>query len=422
MRLLQVSLRSLLLYALILVIISIPVSFYVIREIIQGEVDASLKVDREEFVQHLKNFEYLTDLEVDLQVLDQLTHDVKITPGTKTGPSEYFQTVYSFSNLTNEEEPFRELTSKIVVKGNPYVLSLRRSLGASEKLSWAIVQVQAALIVLLVGGLIFINKSLSQRLWKPFYNTLAKLKAYEVDKVPSFEYESTNIAEFDDLNTAIQQLTSKNTLLFQQQKEFIENASHELQTPIAVFQSKLDILMQQPGLTETQARLISELESTAQRMARLNRNIVLLSKIDNRQFSDIAPVSLDVLIENQIDQMAPLMSIRGLTIDYNLEPTVINANHALLEILVQNLLTNAKRHNVKGGRIDVVLKNKELIISNPGSPLQNPSRIFDRFSKESNFSQSLGLGLAIVKRICAVSKYDIHYGYEEGFHKFLIKF
>ncbi len=422
MRLLQVSLRSLLLYALILVIISIPVSFYVIREIIQVEVDASLQVDREEFVQHLKNFEYLTDLEVDLQVLDQLTHDVNIKPGTQPGPAEYFQTVYSFDNLTKQEEPFRELTSKILVKGNPYVLSLRRSLGASEKLSWAIVEVQAALIVLLVGGLIFINKSLSQRLWKPFYNTLGKLKTYEVDKIRSFEYESTTIAEFDDLNAAIQQLTSKNSLLFQQQKEFIENASHELQTPIAVFQSKLDILMQQPGLTETQARLIGELESTAQRMAKLNRNIVLLSKIDNKQFSDITPVSLDVLIQNQIDQITPLINIRNLAVSCDLEPTVINANNALLEILIHNLLTNAKRHNIKGGRIDVVLKNKELTISNPGSPLQNPSKIFDRFSKESNLSQSLGLGLAIVKRICTISSYGLHYSYEGGFHKFLIKF
>lgn len=254
MRLLQVSLRSLLLYSLVLVVISIPVSLFSIREILNEEVDESLTLNSEQFLEHIKNFEYLDDLETDLHVLDQLSYNIHIKPTTQTISKNSFETVMHYDSIEHEERPFRQLSSNVIVKGKPYLLTISMSLVDNDDLIIAIGIVQIILIVLLTGGLLFINRSLSKKLWTPFYKTISRLKAYELDKNEAFEVDKTNIIEFDDLNKAIGNLTERNRKVFLQQKEFIENASHELQTPLAIFQSKLDILMQSSALSESSAR------------------------------------------------------------------------------------------------------------------------------------------------------------------------
>ena len=281
MRLLQVSLRSLLLYSLILVLISIPVSFFSIRAILNEEVDETLALHSDQFVKHIKSYEYLEDLEMDLKIWDQLSYDITIKPSDDVTAVKHYQTISQYDSIEQELHPFRLLTSTLDIKGKPYLLTIRMSLVDNDELVMALGIVQAVLIVLLAIGLLFLNRSLSRKLWKPFYNTLNQLKAYELDKNESIKPEKTNIIEFDDLNKTVIHLTDRNRKIYRQQKEFIENASHELQTPLAIFQSKLDNLMQNPSLTESEASTILELEETAQRMVRLNKNLLLLSKIDN---------------------------------------------------------------------------------------------------------------------------------------------
>ena len=133
---------------------------------------------------------------------------------------------------------------------------------------------------------------MSRKLWKPFYDTLTQLKAYELDKSEPINPQNTNIVEFDDLNKTIGHLITRNRKIFLQQKEFIENASHEMQTPLAIFQSKLDNFMQNPRLTEKEAMEILEMEQSVNRMSRLNKNLLLLSKIDNDQFADVEEIEL----------------------------------------------------------------------------------------------------------------------------------
>lgn len=423
MRLLQVSLRSLLLYSLVLVVISIPVSLFSIQEILNEEVDESLTLNSQQFVEHIKSFEYLDDLETDLHVLDQLSYNIHVKPTTLPPSKKSFATVVLYDSTEHEERPFRQLSSGIIVKGKTYLLTISMSLVDNNDLIVAIGIVQILLIVLLTGGLLLINRSLSKKLWKPFYKTISQLKAYELDKNEAFEFEKTNIIEFDDLNKTIGNLTERNRRIFLQQKEFIENASHELQTPLAIFQSKLDVLMQSATLTESSAETISELEATAQRMSRLNKNLLLLSKIDNEQFIEKEEVDLLTIVLDSLTKLQEIADMRDLSIVTVLVPRHILANKTLIEVLVTNLLNNAVRHTPAGGTIHVILDDKKFEIANSGKPFAlQTNKIFERFRKDTSNTESTGLGLAIVKKICDLCSYDLNYTYRADRHIFTVTF
>lgn len=423
MRLLHVSLRSLLLYALLLVVISIPVSLYSIQQILNEEVDETLSLHADQFLTHIKRFEDLEDLETDLHVLDQLSYDIHVKPAPELNTSKEFETLIVYDSVEREQRPFRQLSSGIIIKGKPYRLSITLSLVDNQDLIFAIGMVQAVLIILLTAGLVLINRSLSKRLWKPFYRTLNQLKAYQLDKNQSLEIEKTNIIEFDDLNKTVGSLMDRNRAVFLQQREFIENASHELQTPLAIFQSKLDVLMQQPALSESYAETISELEATAQRMSRLNKSLLLLSKIENEQFTDMESVDFDSLIREHLKNIAGAAEAKEIHIVTGLSPLRFMANKTLVEVLITNLLHNAVRHTSDGGTIRITTVNHTLSIFNTGEQLSmDADKIFDRFSKETQNTSSTGLGLAIVKKICDLSRYQLQYSYENGNHKFSVTF
>jgi signal transduction histidine kinase len=423
MRLLQVSLRTLLLYSIILVLISIPLSVIAIRAILNREVDRAVALQADQFLLHIKQYEELGDLETDLEVLDQLSYNVHVKPATDNSLPPSFQTVVLYDSAEQEMRPFRQLSSNVTIKGKPYLLTVRMSLVENDDLVWAISLVQVALSVVLAAGLLFLNRSLSKKIWKPFYQTLDRLKAYELDKSESVAIEKTDIVEFDDLNKTVSNLTERNRKVYLQQKEFIENASHELQTPIAIFQSKLDTLMQSPELSQTEADTIAELEATAQRMARLNKNLLLLSKIDNEQFLETSLLDLTEMVNTQLTSLRPMAKLANIGIITSILPLQVKANRALIEILLTNLLHNAIRYGTPGEEIQIALTRQTLSITNKGAPLKmSLQNLTERFSKEGGDPNSTGLGLAIVKKICDSCFYKLEYAYENEAHTFSVTF
>lgn len=423
MRLLQVSLRSMLLYALVLVLVSIPVSLFSIREIINEEVDESLALHADQFARHIKSYEYLDDLDLDLKIWDQLSYDIILEAANEKLADKLYQTVFMYDSLEQELHPFRTLSSTLIIKDKPYLLTVRMSLVDNDELVTALLIVQAVLIVLLIGGLLLLNRSLSKKLWKPFYSMLEQLKAYELDKNETITTQKTNIIEFDDFNKAISHLTKRNREVFLQQKEFIENASHELQTPIAIFQSKLDNLMQKSELSESEAETLLELEQTAKRMARLNKNLLLLSKIDNDQFNETEEIDLSKLAKRLMSNLKPTADVDDISIQTSLAPLSIKANSTLTEVLLTNLFHNAIRHTTPNGKVVVEIVDRKLIVSNTGNPLKmNPEKMLERFSKEGKSENNSGLGLAIVKKICDTCSFELDYRFQSGIHTFSVSF
>ncbi len=423
MRLLQVSLRSLLLYSLILVLISIPISIFSIRQIINEELDESLALHTNQFVKHIKSYEYLEDLEMDLKIWDQLSYDIILIPSNVTSAEQKYETLSMYDSIEHESHPFRTLSTSVVIKDKAYLLTIRMSLVDNDELVIALGIVQVILILLLAVGLLLLNRSLTRKLWKPFYNTLNQLKAYQLDKCESIQPEKTNIVEFDDLNRTVSHLTDRNRKVYLEQKEFIENASHELQTPLSIFQSKLDNLMQIPGLTEADAATILDLEETAQRMARLNKNLLLLSKIENDQFNEVEEIDLSALANKLLSNLQPMADIDNISVQTVINPLSIIANSTLLEVLFTNLFHNAIRHTNANGNVRVEITDRVLIVANTGNPLKmSPEKIFERFSKEGRSENSSGLGLAIVKKICDTSLYHLSYNFQSGVHTFSVTF
>ena len=196
-----------------------------------------------------------------------------------------------------------------------------------------------------------------------------------------------------------------------------------MQTPLAVFQSKLDLLLQQPGLTERQAELIQGLYEDTNRLARLNRNLLLLAKIDNRQYGQME----DIRLTRFLDELTPfLQSIAGdicLYEEFKNSNLTVRANRTLLESLVNNLVVNAVRHNHPGGMITVTVQGRELMIANTSDePALNARLIFNRFYRPSEKVKGNGLGLAIVRAICEYHGWTVQYRYYGGMHCFTVKF
>jgi len=265
----------------------------------------------------------------------------------------------------------------------------------------------------------FVTKSL----WKPFYDTLLKIKRFnlEQNEIPAFT--PTNVNEFVQMNQVISQLMHKDMESYKIQREFTENASHELQTPIAIFQSKLDLLLQEE-LTENQSKIVSELYSVSNRLNRLNKNLLLLAKIDNKQYGIMEKVDIIQFIEENLSIYKDLYNNHSLQlINKSRAHLIVEANHSLLESLFNNLIVNAIRHNPTNGLIEIFIENKTLIVSNDSDGIKlDETKLFQRFHNNPGKNRGNGLGLAIVKAICNYHGWEVKYSFNNNRHYFSVIF
>ncbi|MDP3393317.1 HAMP domain-containing sensor histidine kinase [Sediminibacterium sp.] len=420
MKLLSKSLKGYIVYSVLVLIVSVPVFYFELTSIVAEDVDEDLVAQKADLMAKMekvianKPFEYFEVFEPDIHIKPANTKRIK--------DSTY--TILFFDSISKENVPHRVLESIVVLKSEWYNITIRKSLVDNDNLIFSIVTVQAVILVLIIVGLLFITRYHSNKLWKPFYATLGKLHDYKIECENSIELGKTEIDEFADLNTTITSLTSRNHEMYLSQKEFTENASHEMQTPLAVFQSKVELLMQTTPLTGEQAELITELSDAGQRMNRLNKTLLLLSKIDNDQFNVKEIVNINTTVQKLAEQYKNALNQKKLSLHTRVAcNTVINANQTLIEILIGNLVSNAIRHNVQGGKINIIIEPNQFCISNTGNTDSlDATCLFQRFQKQTSDANSLGLGLEIAKRICNLYKAAITYTYSDSLHSFTVSF
>jgi signal transduction histidine kinase len=287
----------------------------------------------------------------------------------------------------------------------------------------AVTGLSVVFFVLLMGVLIMLNRRLSKRMWQPFYRSLEKIKSFDLHKSNDIAFEETGIAEFDELNETLKKLIVANLRVYNQQKEFADNASHELQTPLAIIRSKLELLSQSNRLDDDQYHLIEGAQAAISRAGRINKNLLLLTKIENSQFADMEQLDLSALLTEMLAQFGEFFEDKGLQLSSNItDRVVVEGNKPLIEILLGNLLTNAIRHSETTGEIRVMLSPAELTISNPGIEALQAEQLFRRFASASVTSTGTGLGLALVKQICDRYGWGINYRFSEGCHVFQVQF
>jgi len=418
-KLLHKTLSAYLLYSLLILLIAAPVFYYATQKLYLQEADDTLLLHKKEFI------EYAAPAmnETDIADWNKINRNTKINLTSNLLNDTLYSTTY-YDSLDAETEPYRELKATILIQGKVYTYTSRINLVENEDIIKSIGFLFFAIISILLIGLFFITKKLSQNLWKPFYKTLEQIESFEIDKTKQPAFSATGIEEFNRLNNSILNLIEKNTAIYKSQKEFIENAAHELQTPLAVFQAKIDTLIQRSDVTQEQSAILDSLNENVARLNHLNKNLLLLSKIENDSYSDKQPVLLASAIRKNIDFFTEQASAKQLTIKLELQEDIeIKSNPVLAEIMISNLFLNAIKHNIADGHIDVVLKHDCLVFSNSGIPGPlNTEKLFNRFSKANPSDQGTGLGLSIIKKITDVNNWTVSYTYKNNLHTFTFLF
>jgi signal transduction histidine kinase len=284
---------------------------------------------------------------------------------------------------------------------------------------------EAAIFLLLLGAIVVINRRTSLTLWTPFYDTMEAIRSYDIQKNrPLVLTGLTGVDEFDRLNLTLTSLIDHVNRAYNNQKQFTENASHELQTPLAIIRSKVELLMDAPFLTEEIANQLGDINDANERLSQMNKNLFLLTRIDNHQFPELHGIPLSDLLERSVIHYHEYYGNELPAIKTRIEAGVgLQANSSLIEVLINNLLRNAIIHNVPGGYVHVSLTAGELCIENSGPILEgDPERLFERFKKGSEESRTTGLGLALVKQICHLYQFDVQYHHKEGTHRIRVIF
>jgi len=320
---------------------------------------------------------------------------------------------------------YRKMTGYFEKDGRYFSIVILHSKIRDEEVTEMIVHSLVIMFGLLLLGLLLLNTAMSRNLWRPFYTSLSQLGklSFSQKNPPAFAASSTR--EFNELNTSLTKMANKMFRDYENQKQFTENASHELQTPLAVIKSKTDLLLQSHSASEGDMTLISDIERSVTKLTYLNRSLLLLSKLENRQFDEKVPINLSGLFDRVLGSFEDRILLKHISIrKLYREEVVMSMNPTTAEILFSNLVQNAIRYNLpEDGVIVVTLCTSYFEISNTGVELQgDPQRIFDRFTKFNANSESMGLGLSIVRQICDYYSFSVDYIFDGSLHRFKVTF
>lgn len=335
----------------------------------------------------------------------------------------FSDTIIQSANGANYEF-YRKLSYYKQAEGKTLRVSIIRSLSPSDLMVMKFTLMLTIFPILFFVILYLVNRASTKYSLSVFYDTINKLKSFDVNKDNRLDLMTSDVDEFEQLNEVFNAMEKKIKEDYERLKEYTGNTSHELQTPIAIISAKLDELIQADNLTEQQVKAIAGLLETTQRLSKINQALIFLAKLDNRVFANEEDVSFNAIIRQQLDNMEPMIDEGNLEVKFDRENQLnIKMNASLAHTLIQNLLQNAIRHNVPNGFIDIALSDNELRITNSGEVTTfETEKMFGRFQKKSQHPQSLGIGLSIVKRICDISNIQISYEHSGAEHQFVLTF
>lgn len=389
--------------------------YVVIHFILTEKLDRDLVVEENEIRQYVGTFHKLP---LPASYLDQQIAYKNLS--THIPEREFLYTSY-YNPKEQENEPGRSLITVVYLNGKAIEVTITKSRVESEDLVRIILLITVGITLILLLSLLLINRFVLNRLWRPFYAILNGMKSFEVTRMDAIAYEDTPIDEFNELHQSVNAMAERVRNDYKELKSFTDNASHEMMTPLAVINSKLDSLLQTESFTAQQGALLADVYHATGRLSRLHQSLLLLAKIENNLIPDLQEIDFKEMVEVKGRQFQELFEKDGLRLTTDLQAVEIKMSRYLADILLNNLFSNAVRHNVSGGYIHVKLDPVALTISNSGKPGNAQGKVFDRFSKSAD-SEGMGLGLAITKQICNLYGFRIHYAEKDGKHVFAVHF
>lgn len=329
--------------------------------------------------------------------------------------AEHFKDSYrdSLMFMQNEKdyEPIRLLETVFRHDGSYYKMELVTSMVEEDDLVRNLLYSLILLYFGLMASILVINNLVLRKTWKPFYKLLAQLTSFRIEKNEEINFEPTKIEEFELLNQRMQKLLEKSQASYKSQKQFIENASHELQTPLAISINQLELLIENNRFDQKQIETIAAVLNNLERLTRLNKSLLLLSKIENKQYPDDVSVNINEVVKNTLRDFEDFSTYHSVTFDLRETETIhFKINRSLAVILFTNLIKNAIVHSRKKKLVEIVIENGSVDIKNFGSEKSlDRHKLFQRFLKQDDAPGSSGLGLAICMAIA--TKYDLNLSY-----------
>jgi signal transduction histidine kinase len=380
------------------------------------------RVDKELVYDELQWIQYLRSVTANGTNYILRSPDILIYPVDEE-PFRYPQIsdVNGAGTIGGVQIPFRQLSHVVSIHGVPYQILIRKSQEQKAALVSNITWIMLLVFVGLFLATLLFNWIISKKLWQPFRASLQKIRNIELEKMGALHFEPTTIKEFNELNATLNAMTRKISNDYLNMKEFTENAAHEMQTPLAVAQTKMELLLQDPELKESQLETISEASMALSRLSKLNQSLLLLAKIENNQYETKETISLVETTKKYLHLFDEIMKDKQLSVVTTFEEDFVVRLHPFLaDTLISNLLGNAIKYNFTGGNITVVVNRNQYCISNTSHlPAINRQQLFQRFSLADNKQvSSTGLGLAIVKRIADTHHLNITYETQDDSHRF----
>ncbi|MBO8455886.1 MAG: HAMP domain-containing histidine kinase [Bacteroidetes bacterium] len=238
------------------------------------------------------------------------------------------------------------------------------------------------------------------------------------DPVPS----GSDVVEFRKLAQAAQRAADRFERQYQLQSQFIGNASHELQTPLAVCSARIEMLLDSPDLTEAQAGELVKMQRSIRSLIKLNKTLLMMSRIENGQFVDTEDVDIGALLKENVEIYEEIHAPESKKADVEENGRCIwKMNPQLAGVLTGNLLKNAFNHSPAGTEVTVRYGSDGFSVSNPGDKPLDSSRVFTRFYQENPGKEgSTGLGLSLVRTICENSGLKVTYSFDGKRHVFTV--
>ncbi|WP_303315753.1 HAMP domain-containing sensor histidine kinase [Flavivirga abyssicola] len=334
-----------------------------------------------------------------------------------------FKDTLIYEAYTDKLIPYRTYEFMASADSQRIKISLRHVLLEMNELIVWLFATTSLIILVLVVGLYVINQGIYKWAWKPFFENLSKLKNYEITKKNPVGLEASNISEFEELNKIVVTLMDQVKKDFQNLREFNENISHEIQTPLAIIRNKMILLLESQNLNKKELQWVQAVYQEANKLSKIGKSLTLISRIENQEFIRLDNVDIRTIVDNIINNMEEMIKFKNLEIKVELNPVKIKCDLILANILFTNLIKNAVQHNQEGGYITILLNEEKFEIINSGEVSKIATeQLFRRFQRGNTATDSLGLGLAINQKICELYGFRLDYYRHGGTHTFSLFF
>ncbi|MGL5732432.1 MAG: sensor histidine kinase [Bacteroidales bacterium] len=335
---------------------------------------------------------------------------------------QYNDTVI-WHHRTQRYRTFRTISFPVQVNEKVYQATvLLRTMGKKDMMFAKIVTF-ICIFLLLMLYILLMRGFITSKIWCPIKRFIDELGQASIHSDLKYEFTKSSVDEINQLEKAFMQMMNRIHKDFRKSKEWSENVTHEMQTPLTIMRSKTDLLLEMHQDDSKTIELLHIMQKNINRMSVFNRSLMLLTRINNQQYDDKVTCDFNSYIKEKAEEYSEFFELKAITYTLREEGTFIHLiDEALLYILLNNIFSNAMRYASKDdGEIAVLIHNDKITFTNNYSGAIPQGDLFNRFNRTNTREDSTGLGLSIVKAIADLSDLKVKARFTGSFFIFTIE-